>query len=101
MGADVAGGLPQDRCGAADLGAVAAGAAPARIAGRDARRPPQQPDDRFAMQRRHRHDLIQQPALVRAVGELSIALPLADGILPKAEGRHGILLGLAFGNRDF
>jgi hypothetical protein len=53
------------------------------------------------MQLRHRHDLIQQCALVGAMGELSIALPLADGILSKAEGRHGLLLGLAFGNRDF
>jgi hypothetical protein len=53
------------------------------------------------MQLRHGHDLIQQRALVRPAGELSIALPLPAGILPKAEGRHGLLLGLAFGNRDF
>jgi hypothetical protein len=53
------------------------------------------------MQLGHRHDLIQQRALIRAKGELAIAFPLADGILPKAEGRHGHLLGRAFGNRDF
>lgn len=44
---------------------------------------------------------IEQRALIRPAGELSLALPLPDGILPKAEGRHGLLLGLALGNRDF
>jgi hypothetical protein len=53
------------------------------------------------MQLRDRHDFIEQRALVRPARELSITLALADGILPKAEGRHGLLLGLAFGNRDF
>jgi hypothetical protein len=53
------------------------------------------------MQRRDRLDLIEQCVLVRPAGELSIALALADGILPKAAGGHGLLLGLAFGNRDF
>ena len=101
MGADVAGGLPQDRRGAADLGPVAARAAAARVAGPAARRAPQQADDRFAMQLRDRHDLIEQRVLVRPAGELSISLALADGIFPKAEGRHGLLLRLAFGNRDF
>ena len=102
VGADVAGGLPQDRRGAADLGAIAAGAAAARGAGpAEARRAPQQADDRFAMQLRDRHDLIEQRVLVRPAGELSIALALADRIFAKAEGRHGLLLGLAFGNRDF
>jgi hypothetical protein len=47
VGADLAGRLPPDGRGAADLGAVAAGAAPARIACRDARHPPQQSDDRL------------------------------------------------------
>ena len=101
VGADVAGRLPQHRCGAADLGAVPTGAAAARIASRAARRAPQQADDRFAMQLRDRHDLIEQRVLVRPARELSIALALADGIFAKAEGLHGFLLELAFGNRDF
>ena len=97
---------------AADLGAVPTGAAAARIASRAARRAPQQADDRFAMQLRHRHDLIEQGALVCPARELSIALALADSVLPKAEGRHGLLLrGVRcghfrlrppfFGNRSF
>jgi hypothetical protein len=53
------------------------------------------------MQLRDRHELIKQLALVRSAGELAIAPALAAGILPKAEGCHGLLLGRAFGNRDF
>jgi hypothetical protein len=100
MGADVARGLPEDGSGRGDGGTIharASGAGAGRPRGRDA---PEQADGGLAMETGDGHDLIEELPFLRPGGR-QIPLALHGRVLPQARSRHGRLLHVGVGNRDF